>query len=68
MTNNELEKVALEVEKLNSSYGVSYSHIARQLGVSPTAIMLFKQGVFSALGEQKQYELKKLVDRFFNRN
>lgn len=65
MNTEQKERLARRLRKMKS-IGVSYSHMARSVNVSSTAVMTFaKEYHPNVLGEQKLNELWKLTERFF---
>ncbi|MDN5290875.1 MAG: hypothetical protein PWQ06_1114 [Anaerophaga sp.] len=65
MTTERKEKLANRLQKLKTNHGVSYSHMARTVGLSNTTILSFAKGRTDVLGDEKCELLWKMTERFF---
>lgn len=65
MTIEKRERLAKRVKIMKLKKGVAYVHLARQLGCSSQAIMMFANGQVMTLGDEKCQQLWVIIEPFF---
>ncbi len=63
-----LDETLIEgLQVLKNDFGVTYTHIARQLDLTPSSVIRFTHGDTNVLGYEKKMELLKLLNEYLNK-
>lgn len=63
-----LDETLIEgLQILKNDFGVTYTHIAKQIGVSTSILTRFKDGDTNVLGYEKKMELLKWLNEYLDR-